>query len=436
MSDERDIFQPYLEARYKQASALTFGQKLKVIEQLEAETKQGRIPISPDQVVKLNPESTAVRAVREGKQIALDGGGMSPSLGRSSSSVGKSQGNNTARRRAMIVAPLLLIVPLLLFGLWWFLPSDLSEEEISGTAVAADMITVTQEITPTMTPTAIVPLATATPPPTATPAPTFTPVSVEAASAYEVELNEDNTLADQINPVSLFFAGNEYQVTTAELEPEWEPEGVEWWPGTDIRRVFALPYQEALLPQIFAQMGEIITVRLRTGGAVQYRLGDIERVRSLQIEKMTSDTPSIALILYGEEGDERWFITGEALQGMTLSAESGTAVPTRAQIATVHSCQLDESNKISCRLRLTAEHYIGNLLITDEEWLEAIDHLPTGEMSQIEDLTVQIAGAVRTPNTAVLVWRNGDETVLQKIPSSVIQTAQEGNSLTETEEKN
>ena len=72
--------------------------------------------------------------------------------------------------------------------------------------------------------------------------------------------------------------------------------------------------RKAFLAEAFNDLGQTITVRLRTGAAIHYRLDDVEKAHTLQIEKLTSDSPSIALILYGaEESDERWFITGSAV---------------------------------------------------------------------------------------------------------------------------
>ena len=181
--------------------------------------------------------------MREGKTIALDGKKKISTTGSGGSS---NPANNAARKRALIAAPLLILIPLILCAVWWFLPSsELNEVDAQATAVALGTITATATITPTMTPTVIVPVTEVTAVPTMTPFPTFTPVPVEAA-AYEVDVTEDNPLANYINPVSLLFAGVEYQVKTAELNPEWAPDGVEWWPGTDVRRVFALPYQESV----------------------------------------------------------------------------------------------------------------------------------------------------------------------------------------------
>ena len=423
VNQERDLFQPYVEKRYRQAGAMTFGQKVKVIEQLEEETKEGKIPVGGDQVIKLNPSSTAVKAVREGKTIALDGKKKISTTGSGGSG---NPDNNAARKRALIAAPLLILIPLILCAVWWFLPSgELSAEDAQATAVALGTITATATISPTVTPTVIAPVTEITAVPTMTPLPTFTPVPVESA-AYEVDVTEDNPLANYINPVSLLFAGVEYQVKTAELNPEWAPDGVEWWPGTDVRRVFAVPYQESVLAEAFAHLGKTITVRLRTGAAIHYRLDDVEKAHTLQIEKLTSDSPSIALILYGpEESDERWFITGSAVQIGDGAAVPETETVTSQTLATIQGCQQNEM-MLSCTIQLTAEHYLTDLRLTDVEWIEAAAFLPTAEITPVdENLTVQIAGHVRSPHTAVLLWRNGDETVMQMIPSPQIQTTEQ-----------
>lgn len=410
MNYERDIFKPYLELRFKQANAITYGEKLELVELLIEETKSGKLPIQDGQVIRLNPNSTAVTAVREGKTVSID-----KSIQKTERATAAQKGK--ARKNALMAVSLLLILPLL-FTAWWFTRSG-AEQEMVGTptAVAETAPTATNavpvfvEITDE-TPTSL---------PTMTPEPTFTPVPVEPEE-YEVELDDETTLADQTNPIAIRFLGEEYQVSLAARSATWRPEGVEWWQGTHVRRVFAMPYQAQLLTDIFSSIGEPITIRLRTGVAIQYRLENVERVHEAQIEMLTAQSPSIAIVLYGEgEADGRWLITGDAIQEAAVAAPETEPITTAPiPFVTINQCQTESIYRVSCVLSVPIDTDVQKLHITDMGWLDGLDHLPKTDRTTIEEselLIVQFAGVVRSPKTAVLVYRDSTGDQIQQLDS-------------------
>ncbi len=288
----KEIFEPYLKSRYQQAEAVTYGDKLAVIETLIEETKQGRLPISPAQVIKLRPDNVVVQSLREGKNIALDGEAPQPA----------NEPQAKRKRNALLALLLLSLLPLMALA-WWLA----ARQEAQVAAAAVQFVSVTREKpaeppTTTAVPT-LAPLPTATPFPTATVDP----------SAYEIESEIGEQPVFDRTPIALFIAGQELRVETATYQAEWRPQGVEWWPATHVRKVVALPYSEALINDILARPE--VTVQLRSGAVVHYRLEEASRLGVFQIELMRSVEPSLALIFYEEESDERWVLTGPAVQG-------------------------------------------------------------------------------------------------------------------------
>lgn len=65
MNQVRDIFRPYLARKFQQANAVTYGEKIAIIDKLIVDIKQGVFPISPDQIVRLNPNSPPRDGVAE-----------------------------------------------------------------------------------------------------------------------------------------------------------------------------------------------------------------------------------------------------------------------------------------------------------------------------------------------------------------------------------
>ncbi|MCB0036600.1 MAG: hypothetical protein KDE51_21355, partial [Anaerolineales bacterium] len=363
-----------------------------------------------DQVIRLNRENPAVVAVREGKHISLDG--------RTETATTSPQ--QKAKRQAIYALLLLSLLPLL-GGLWWWSSSTaaVEPETVAAETTEAIALSATNTATATVATVSAVP-QTPTAVATSTPLPTFAPVAVDPQE-YEVQITNEMPLATNNNPIALQFLGQEYRVTTAELTAAWEPQGIEWWPGTHVRRVLAMPYQEPLLSESFNALGQTILVRLRTGASIAYTLDDIQRVHSLEIQHLTSTTPSLALILYGESSEERWLITGRAVQEETAPSPATDLAATTLDFLTIYSCH-HTTYTVSCDIEVTDPAYLNQLILTDLAWLEALDQLPAGDLTPYSTLTAQLSGTVRAHGTAVIVWRADDDTVaVQPLLATVFQ---------------
>ncbi len=143
-------------------------------------------------------------------------------------------------------------------------------------------------------------------------------VVIEQPQLLEVERETQRKVVERnwwlvATLIGLFIAGQELRVEAAIYQAEWRPAGVEWWPATHVRKVVALPYSEALINDILARPE--VTVQLRSGAVVHYRLEEASRLGVFQIELMRSVEPSLALIFYEKESDERWVLVGPAVQG-------------------------------------------------------------------------------------------------------------------------
>lgn len=386
------IFEAYLQKQYQKAGAVTYGEKLAVIDQLIEATKQGQVPISPDQRIKLNPNNPTVQAIREGRPVSLQGETLQPVSQR----VADKKEADTQAKKKGVLGLVILLIPLLLLGAFLLVPKADETPQVAvvvTTDPASAPATATYPIPP-HPPTTI---------PTRTPAPTFTPVSIDA-DTYEIQVSDSDPLANYINPIALDFAGREWRVQTAKLQAEWEPEGVEWWPGTHVRRILAIPYEPELVNQIFNNLKQPITIRLRNGVALQYEIDDVRRVGVYAIEQLLATDPSIALILYGQTGDERWLVTGRPLQE---AIRPTTHLETTTTLVTVQQCEA-EAFSLTCIVTLPAKQQalLESLTLTDQAWLEQADYTPIRQTTILSEadgvLTLQIRGVVRTEETAVL----------------------------------
>lgn len=95
---------------------------------------------------------------------------------------------------------------------------------------------------------------------------------------------------------------------------EWRPEGPEWLAGTEVRRVFAVPYDS--LADVDVKTGDEVYVRTRGGQVLTYVVRDVVQLLANQIEVFQSLRPSIVVALPLQSGNinavERFVIFGEA----------------------------------------------------------------------------------------------------------------------------
>jgi len=285
MSD-RSIFEKYLEHRYQKAGALTPGQKLEVLDLLEQEAReQGRVPVGERSVATVPVDNPAVQAVLRGEEVSL---GAATVRNRTQ---GMLEGLPTAAKIGILVG--IVLLPLLLMQLF---SGKQKEAELAPTPEA----TLTSEPTPLPLPTELPP--TPLPPPTATSA-------LMMGLGGPAESNRD--------PASIEVAGQLFIVTRGEVNPEdgsWKPQGPEWLSGTEVRRVFAVPYESLVDANVAA--GDEIHVRTRGGHVLTYIVRDVVRLQANQIETFFSLRPSLVVALPLNSGDvnsvERVLIFGEA----------------------------------------------------------------------------------------------------------------------------
>ena len=421
---ERDLFQPYLTHQFGNVGAVTYGEKLKVITQLRQDVFDGKVPIQPDQVIRLKRENPAVQAVREGRAVSLDG-------------VDSTETPSNTRWQGIIGLVILLSLPLCGFGGWWLMQRG----ETPSTSVVAAVPT--RELAkptdvPTETPT---PEPTATQPPTPTPFPTVTPIEQPRQTQIEFARRENpEPIADNA-PVALEVAGDVFAVQTATLQDRWQPqnEAIEWWPETHIQRLFAMPHDDDLLQKLFSGAHPYATVRLRSGEQIVYEVNDLQQVNRLQTEVLSAREPGITIVLYTQDTNpNRWVIRGRAVQTAATQFTSFSGMPQSTNDdlnitwiegashtvdeyrVEVRDCVFSAENdttqqQILCWVAINSAEMSDDLQIADANWLDALDWLPPTEIVAQTSLTetnttlVQLVGVVRTSETAqpLLLWSYG-----------------------------
>lgn len=424
---ERDLFQPYLTHQFGSAGAVTYGEKLKVIAQLRQDVFDGKVPIQPDQVIRLKRENPAVQAVREGRAVSLDG-------------VDSTETSSNTRWQGIIGLVILLSLPLCGFGGWWLMQRG----ETASTNVAA--VLTREPAKPTDEPTeTLTPEPTATQPPTPTPFPTVTPIEQPRQTQIEFARRENpEPMADNA-PVALEVAGDVFAVQTALLQDRWQPQNdaIEWWPETHIQRLFAMPYDEGLLQKLFSGAYPYATVRLRSGEQIAYEVNDLQQVNRLQTEVLSAREPGITIVLYTQDTNpNRWVIRGRAVQTAATQFTSFSGMPqstnndlnitwiegashtvdeyrievrdcvfsSRSEIG--RTVENDMTQQILCWVAINSAETTADLQIADANWLAALEWLsPTQIVAQTtitetNTTVVQLAGVVRSSETArpLLLW--------------------------------
>jgi hypothetical protein len=90
---------------------------------------------------------------------------------------------------------------------------------------------------------------------------------------------------------------------------KWKPVKSEWLEGTELRRVIALPWspQTEAVVQTF-QKGDQVNLYLSNKDAIRYEVTSIERVLVGNVDILTDSKPSLVIILFKENSDERWVV--------------------------------------------------------------------------------------------------------------------------------
>jgi hypothetical protein len=94
------------------------------------------------------------------------------------------------------------------------------------------------------------------------------------------------------------------------VEDNWQPKTAEWLEGTEVRRVLALPWnpQTEAVVQTF-KPGDKVNLVLSNQDMVDYEITSIERVPVSDTSIYTDTKPSMVIILYEENAEERWVVT-------------------------------------------------------------------------------------------------------------------------------
>jgi hypothetical protein len=321
--DQEKIFKEYLQRQYEKAGAVTPAQKLEVVKRIIEEVRRNpRVP-TKDSVISLPADNEAVQAVLRGEQVAI-GATSIASQGFQPTDVT----TWPAWARLAVIFVIFALIALLV-------------SRMTGRRVPAPTPTV--EPTPTVflsptpdwlaTMTAVAPPPPSPPPPPPPPPPpTFTPTP-----AFMVGIG--GPAENSRDPASVEIRGRVFVVSKGQVDKDgrWVPDGPQWLAGTEVRRVFAIPYDA--LADIAGEIGagEMIYVRTRGGQVIQYRVRDVVKVMANQIESFFSLYPSIAISLPMQEGDvksvERIVIFGEAEEGQTIEESSAPSIKPNAYTA-------------------------------------------------------------------------------------------------------
>jgi hypothetical protein len=304
---DQTIFERYVEFRFQKEGALTPGQKLEVISKLKEEARQGRVPSGEKAVVSLPVDHAAVAAVLRGEEVSLG----DTSIRREGMDWRNPAGWPLWARIGALAGIVLLVVVL---ALVMAAHGKAQKADVTPTAEAAP--TAASSPTPDWyaTMTALAP--TPAPPPTAT------------ATQAAFLLGTGGPAESSRDPASIEIAGRVFVVSAGEVKDgKWTPDGPQWLKGTEVRRVFSIPYES--LADAKMQVGDPIYVRTRGGDVITYLLRDVVRLQANQIESFVSLQPSLVVALPMSGGDvqssERVMLFGEVQADTTaVSAnESG-----------------------------------------------------------------------------------------------------------------
>ncbi|MEM9773385.1 MAG: hypothetical protein AAF902_02310 [Chloroflexota bacterium] len=301
------IFKAYYQKRVSLIGAVLPEEKLAVLElMLQELVENGVIPISDNQVAQFNPAHPVFKAILEGEEVNISGedvGGKAKGLA----------GASTGAKLAVLAA--IFLIPVI-FVLIFFQFRSAGEEVVETPEVLLAGV----DLEPSPTATVL---------PTETPIPTPPPVVVVEAIATPVPSQEEisgvrgSVAPSQGDPASIEIAGRSFILATGETQNGvWSPRGAEWLVGTTVRRVIAIPHDdefETELLELSASEGEgqQINIRLRSGEVVVYQVDSAGWYRRDQIEVLTSDTPSVVVVISkgNERTDEQRFV----ISGTTLN---------------------------------------------------------------------------------------------------------------------
>lgn len=117
--------------------------------------------------------------------------------------------------------------------------------------------------------------------------------------------------ADVPYPIDVTLPGGWYfqLAKSTFVNNKWTPKHSEWLEGTELRRVIALPWNpqtEAVIQTFRPQ--DVVRLTLSNQDQVQYKVDRVERVSVDDVSIFTDVRPSLAIILFRENSQERWVV--------------------------------------------------------------------------------------------------------------------------------
>lgn len=327
---DRDTFQTYLDFRMQKAGALTPGQKLDLIRDLLDEARQGSVPTGERSVTRLPVDHPAVQAALRGEEVSL----------------GEAMIRKKADWKDVSAWPLhrkLMLLGLIVLAIIGLGMGIMRGGKAKAEAEPTPLPTPTPDWFATLTAVAAENAA-QPPPPTPPPPATATPAFL---------LGLGGPAEDSRDPASIEIAGRLFILARGQVDKEsgqWKPQGPEWLAGTEVRRVFAVPYEALADAEI--KPGDALYVRTRGGQVLTYRVRDVIRLMANQIEAFVSLRPSIVVALPMGAGDvnsvDRVMLFGEAEEaGRALVEESSAAAMPAPNAVTLGGVNLRDNPGLS-----------------------------------------------------------------------------------------
>jgi hypothetical protein len=89
----------------------------------------------------------------------------------------------------------------------------------------------------------------------------------------------------------------------------WEPVTSEWLNGSELRRIVALPWTRQLEVVVQSLIpGDTIELHMSNGDILTFLVEETTQVDRSDVSIFTSNTPSLALVLYKQEENNRWVV--------------------------------------------------------------------------------------------------------------------------------
>jgi hypothetical protein len=92
-------------------------------------------------------------------------------------------------------------------------------------------------------------------------------------------------------------------------EGRWEPETSEWLDGSELRRIVALPWTRQLEAVVQSLVpGDTMELQMSNGDILTYLVEETTRVNRDDVSILSSNQPSLALVLYQQDAETRWVV--------------------------------------------------------------------------------------------------------------------------------